>query len=110
MFDLKAVNGQIIATSQVYTSESALRNGIESVRRNSKSKIEDRTVEGFKTMTNPKYEVFLDGDGKYRFHLKAMNGEVVAASQTYQSKISAKKGIESIAINAVNAEIVEEAD
>ena len=33
-FDLKATNGQVIATSEVYTTEAACRNGIESVKKN----------------------------------------------------------------------------
>ena len=33
-FDLKATNGQVVATSEVYTSEKSCRNGIESVRKN----------------------------------------------------------------------------
>jgi uncharacterized protein YegP (UPF0339 family) len=108
MFNLKATNGQVIGTSQVYASESALKSGIESVRKNSKSKIEDQTVEGYKTLTNPKYEIFIDKGGKFRFHLKAMNGEIVAASQGYVTKASAKNGIESISANAIDAEIVYE--
>lgn len=108
MFNLKATNGQVIGTSQPYASESALKSGIESVKKNSKSKVEDQTVEGYKALTNPKFEIFLDKGGKYRFHLKAMNGEIVVASQGYASKASAKNGIESIAVNAVDAEIVYE--
>ena len=33
-FDLKATNGQVIATSEVYASDAAFMNGIESVRKN----------------------------------------------------------------------------
>jgi Uncharacterized conserved protein len=106
MFNLKADNGQIICTSQVYGNESSCMNGIESVKKNSKSKIEDQTVEGFKALTNPKFEIFLDKGGKFRFHLKAMNGEIIAASQGYKNKSSCKNGIESISRNALDAEVV----
>jgi len=108
MFNLKADNGQIICTSQVYANESSCMNGIESVKKNSKSKIEDQTVEGFKALTNPKFEIFLDKGGKFRFHLKAMNGEIIAASQGYKNKSSCKNGIDSISRNALDAEVVNE--
>lgn len=108
MFNLLASNGKVICTSQVYASESSCLNGIESVKNNSRSKIEDQTVDGYKKLTNPKYEIFMDVGEKYRFRLKAMNGEIVAASQGYISKDSCKKGIESISQNATGAQIVKE--
>ncbi|MDR3074902.1 MAG: YegP family protein [Candidatus Methanoplasma sp.] len=108
MFNLIANNGRVICTSQVYANESSCMSGIESVRTNSRSKIEDQTVEGYKKLTNPKFEIFLDKVGKYRFHLKAMNGEIVAASQGYVTKESCKKGMASISKNAAGAQIVKE--
>jgi uncharacterized protein YegP (UPF0339 family) len=108
MFNLFASNGKVICTSQVYANESTCMNGIESVKKNSKSKIEDQTVEDYEKLKNPKFEIFLDVGGKYRFRLKAMNGEIVAASQGYMSKDSCKKGIASVATNAVDAPIIKE--
>jgi uncharacterized protein YegP (UPF0339 family) len=108
MFNLYADNGRVICTPQVYANESSCLSGIESVKTNSRSKIEDQTVEGFKKLTNPKFEIFMDKGDKYRFRLKAMNGEIVAASQGYMSKESCKKGIESISRNAADAEIIKE--
>ncbi|MCL2296432.1 MAG: YegP family protein [Methanomassiliicoccaceae archaeon] len=108
MFNLLASNGKVICTSQVYANESSCLNGIESVRNNSKSKIEDQTEENYKKLTNPKYEIFLDAGNKYRFRLKAMNGEIVAASQGYASKESCKKGIASITKNAAGAPVEKE--
>ena len=43
-FDLKAGNGEVIATSEVYTTEAACMKGIESVRNNCVGEIEDQTV------------------------------------------------------------------
>ncbi|MCL1978688.1 MAG: DUF1508 domain-containing protein [Methanomassiliicoccaceae archaeon] len=108
MFNLIAENGRVICTSQVYANEASCLNGIGSVKTNSRSKIEDQTVEGYKKLTNPKYEIFLDAGDKCRFRLKAMNGEIVAASQGYKSKESCKKGIASISRNAAAAPIVKE--
>ncbi|QZS56883.1 YegP family protein [Rhodococcus opacus] len=50
-----------------------------------------------------KFELFKDAAGKFRFHLKAANGEVIAASQGYTSKAAAQTGIASIKDNAASA-------
>ena len=108
-FNLKANNGEIIAVSEVYTTKSACLNGIESVRKNAPiAPVEDQTVEGFAAETNPKFEVYVDKAGEYRFRLKARNGEIIAASEGYKAKASCLNGIESVKKNAPDAEIVEE--
>ncbi|RZL75091.1 MAG: DUF1508 domain-containing protein [Rhodococcus sp. (in: high G+C Gram-positive bacteria)] len=50
-----------------------------------------------------KFELFKDAAGKFRFHLKAANGEIIAASQGYTSKAAAQTGIASIKDNAPSA-------
>ena len=108
-FDLKATNGQVIATSEVYTTEAACRNGIERVNKNAAvAKVENKTVEGFETVTNPKFEMYEDNAGEFRFRLKARNGEVIAVSEGYTAKASCLNGIESVIKNAPEAEVVEE--
>ncbi len=108
-FDLKAGNGEVIATSEVYTSDAACKNGIESVRKNSTvAKVEDQTVENYETVTNPKFEVYTDKAGEFRFRLKARNGEIIATSEGYKAKPSCMNGIDSVRKNAPEAEIVEE--
>ncbi|MBQ2244246.1 MAG: YegP family protein [Oscillospiraceae bacterium] len=108
-FDLKATNGQVIATSEVYTTEAACRNGIASVQRNAPvAGVEDQTVEGFAAVTHPKFELYTDKGGEYRFRLKATNGQVIAVSEGYVAKASCVNGIESVKKNAAEAEIVEE--
>lgn len=108
-FNLKAGNGEIIATSEIYTSESACKNGIESVRKNAvAAKLEDQTIENYETVTNPKFEVYTDKAGEYRFRLKARNGEIIAASEGYKAKASCLNGIESVRKNAPEADIVTE--
>jgi uncharacterized protein YegP (UPF0339 family) len=52
-----------------------------------------------------KFELFKDAAGKFRFHLKAANGEIVAASQGYTSKAAAQTGIASIKDHAASARI-----
>lgn len=108
-FDLKAGNGEVIATSEVYTSEGACKNGIESVRKNVvAAKCEDQTVENYETVTNPKFEIYTDKAGEYRFRLKARNGEIIATSEGYKAKASCLNGIESVRKNAPDANVVEE--
>jgi uncharacterized protein YegP (UPF0339 family) len=54
-----------------------------------------------------KFEVYQDRAGKYRFRLKASNGQVVATGEAYETKAAAKKGCESVVKAATGAPIVE---
>lgn len=106
-FDLKAGNGEVIATSEVYTTEAACKNGIASVTKNAPvAAIEDQTVEGYATEKNPKFEVYLDKAGEYRFRLTATNGQIIAVSEGYKAKASCMNGIESVKKNVVDAPTV----
>lgn len=105
VFNLKASNGQVIAVSEVYSTEKACNNGIESVRKNCVADVEDQTVEGFEKIKNPKFEVYTDKAGEYRFRLKAKNGEIIATGEGYKAKTSCLKGIESIKKNAPEAPV-----
>ncbi len=108
-FDLKARNGEVIATSEVYSSEDACRNGIASVVKNAPvANVEDQTVENFETAKNPKFELYTDKAGEFRFRLKATNGQIIAVGEGYKAKASLLNGVESVRKNAVDAEIVEE--
>ncbi|MBE6984207.1 MAG: DUF1508 domain-containing protein [Ruminococcaceae bacterium] len=107
-FDLKAGNGEVIATSEVYESEAACRNGIESVQKNAPiAAVEDQSVEGFATEKCPKFELYIDKAGEFRFRLKAKNGQVIAVSEGYKAIASCKNGIESVKKNAQDADIIE---
>ncbi len=108
-FDLKASNGQVIATSEVYTTEAACRNGIASVQKNAPvAGIENQTEENYAVLSHPKFEMYEDKAGEYRFRLKATNGQVIPVSEGYTAKAGCLGGIESVKKNAVDAEIVEE--
>lgn len=103
-FDLLATNGQVIATSEVYSSKAAVQNGIQSVKNNAPvSELEDQTAEGFGVMKNPKFEVYKDHAGEFRFRLKAKNGQVIATSEGYKTKASCLNGVESVKKNAPEA-------
>jgi uncharacterized protein YegP (UPF0339 family) len=53
------------------------------------------------------FEWYCDNAGKFRFRLKAANGEIIAVSEAYTSKEACVKGIESVKKNAPIAKIVE---
>jgi len=105
-FDLKATNGEVIATSEVYTTEAACKKGIESVKKNSAvANVEDQTVADFATAKNPKFEMYTDKKGEFRFRLKATNGQIIATSEGYKTKASCTNGIESVRKNAPEAKV-----
>ena len=108
-FDLKATNGQVIATSEVYESDAACNKGIESVKKNAPvAKFEDQTAPEFEKVTHPKFEMYQDKAGEFRFRLKARNGEIIATSEGYKTKDACENGIDSVRRNAPEAEVVTE--
>lgn len=108
-FDLKAGNGEVVASSQVYASESSCRAGIASVQKNAPAAaVENQTIANFTVEKNPKFEVYIDKKGEYRFRLKATNGQVIATSEGYKAIAGCIKGIESVKKNAADAKITEE--
>ena len=107
MFNLKAGNGEIIATSEVYNTLESCKNGVASVAKNAPvANLEDQTVEGFEKQKNPKFEVYADKRGEFRFRLKATNGQIIAVGEGYKAKASCLKGIDSIRRNAPEAPVV----
>ena len=108
-FDLKATNGQVIATSQVYKTEATCKKGIASVMKNAPAAaIEDQTVEGYAVEKHPKFELYTDKAGEFRFRLKSTNGQIIATGEGYTTHKNCVKGIESVKKNAVDAPIVAE--
>ena len=105
-FRLKATNGQVIGTSEVYNSMASCKNGIAAVKRCSVGEIEDTTVEGAAPVKHPKFVISTDKAGKFRFNLKARNGEIILTSQGYASKDTCINGINSVKKNAPESPIV----
>lgn len=100
-FDLLAGNGQVIATSEVYRTAAACRKGMESVRQYASSAgIEDCETQA--SQTHPKFQIFRDKAGVYRFRLTSRNGRVIAASGGYSTRAACLAGIESVRLNAVD--------
>ena len=108
-FDLKATNGQVVASSQVYKSMKTCLNGTASVVKSAPiAALEDQTVEGYAKQKCPKFEVYVDKKGEYRFRLKAINGQIIAVSEGYVKIASCMNGIDSVRKNAVDAPVEEE--
>ncbi len=93
-FNLKATNGQIILSSEGYSSESGCLNGIESVKKNAAD--------------DGRFDRITTAAGKFRFNLKAGNGQIIGSSETYESESGRDNGIESVKKNAPDAETVTE--
>ena len=107
-FNLVAENHEIIATSEVYDTKDAALNGIKSVSKNAPAAaVEDQTVEGFAEAKHPKFEVYKDKAGEFRFRLKSSNGQIIAVSEGYVAKAGCMNGIESVKKNAPS-EVIEE--
>ncbi len=108
-FDLKASNGQVIASSQIYKSKSGIKKGINSVMKNAViAGLEDQTKEDYEPVKNPKFEVYTDKAGEFRFRLKASNGQIIAVGEGYTTVKNCLKGIASIRKNVVDAKIITE--
>ena len=92
-FNLKASNGEVILTSEGYTTKAACLNGAESIKKNA---VEEK-----------RFEKLVAKNGKPYFTLKATNGQVIGQSQMYASERNRDNGIASVMKNAPIAEIVE---
>lgn len=93
-FNLKAGNGEIILTSELYKAKASALNGIESVKKNA-------LIDGH-------YERKVDKAGHPRFNLKAANGEIIGSSEGYNSEAARDDGIESVKANAPEAKVDDE--
>jgi len=91
LFNLKAVNHEVILTSQVYEQKSSAIEGIESVRHNGAL---DSNFELKSSASNEPY-----------FVLKAPNHQVIGKSEMYSYEASARHGIDSVKKNCVSKEV-----
>lgn len=92
-FNLKAGNGQIILTSEGYTSKASCNNGIESVKKNSRD--------------DARFDRLESKNGKFYFNLKAANGQIIGVSEMYESAAGRDNGIESVKKNAPDADVAD---
>jgi uncharacterized protein YegP (UPF0339 family) len=108
-FNLVASNGQVIATSQTYKSLASCKGGIASVQACAPvASVEDQTQEDWAATKCPKFQVYMDKAGEFRFRLLAKNGQNIAASEGYTQLSSCLNGIESVRKNCVDASVERE--
>ena len=93
MFNLKAANGEVILTSQMYKAKQYAKRGIESVKKNA--------------VDDARFECKDAKNGEKFFVLKAKNTQVIGKSETYPTEAALKKGIASVKKNAPIAAVVE---
>ena len=93
-FNLKADNGQVILSSEGYTTKSACMNGVESVRKNSADE--------------KRFDKLTAANGKFYFNLKATNGQIIGSSQMYEAESGRDNGIDSVQRNAPDATVSDE--
>ena len=80
-----------------------------SVKCISENRIEDQTLKKVEVKTCPKFEIYLDKAGLYRYRLIANNGESIAMSEEgYKSKSGCLNGIKSVSVNSVDANVIDE--
>lgn len=110
-FSLQAANYQTVLASKNYSTLASCRDGLETIKKNAQSPIEDQTLKTpGPALKNPKYEVYFDTAGKYRYRLLASNGQNVAmAEDGYATKAGCMNGIDAINRAAVGADVDETA-
>ena len=92
-FNLHASNGQVILSSQGYTSKDGALNGIESIRKNC---LDDNC-----------FERNTAKDGSPYFNLKSTNGQIIGTSEMYSATAGMENGISSVKTNAPEANLVD---
>jgi uncharacterized protein YegP (UPF0339 family) len=109
-FSLLAANYVTLLTSKNYATLKTCREGIETIKKNALAPISDQTLKNPGKQTFPKYEVYLDTAGMYRFRLLAVNGlNIAMAEDGYVSKDSCIHGVESISRAILDSAVDEKA-
>ena len=93
-FNLKATNGQVILSSEMYTTLKACENGLASVKKNAAQ--------------TAQYEYKEAANGKFHFNLKAANHQVIGSSSMYETEQAAQEAAAVVAAEAAGAEVVSE--
>lgn len=93
IFNLKADNGQVILTSEMYTTKTACNNGIASVQTN--------------CINDARYDRKVSTNKKHFFNLKATNGQIIGTSEMYEGPSGVDTGIASVKKNGISKTVVE---
>lgn len=102
-FDLVAGNGQPLAASEVYRTLAACLRGVDSVRRN--AGLAALEPEG-ERVNHPKFQIYRDRAGRFRFRLTARNGAVIAVSGGYALYRTCREAVERVRAQAPGAQTI----
>lgn len=108
MFNLKAGNGAIVATSAQYDSKKDCEKDINILKNDvATAMLEDQTVKGYGKESSPKFELYKDNKDQFRFRMVSKKGDIIVKSEGYTVKASCKNGIASVIKNAPGADVLE---
>lgn len=105
-FNLKAGNGQIIASSGIFRVMEDCLAAIEHVKQCAMAAVEDQTVHSYAVLPFPKFQVRHTDRGAICFYLYDGQGRLLVHSKNYTAKRSCLAGIRSMAENAPEAEVI----
>jgi len=97
--NLKAGNGQVIGSTEGYTTKQSAKGGVEACIRAVATYLEH-----WATNTGARFEVFEGKSGEFFFNLHAANGKIVLVSEAYQTEASALNGAFAVAENGIDPE------
>ena len=103
LFELSAANGETVAVSEVYRTRAACEKGIRGIS-NCAVIAPAAEITQENLPANPRFEIFTDKAGEFRFRLRARNGKIIASSQGYGSMQACMGGIESVRQNVQTQE------
>jgi len=92
-FNLKANNGEVILTSEGYSSKTSCKSGINSVITNASN--------------DSRFDLKSSKNGKFYFNLKALNGQIIGTSEMYSTESARNNGVDSVKSNAPGTQIVD---
>lgn len=98
-FNVKAANGEIIGTSELFPTRASADRAARTVR--GLVRLAQQEARTQAAPRRERFELFTGEDGKAYFRLRAGNGEILLASQAYTARSSAKDGIASVQRNGI---------
>lgn len=94
-FVVKGGNGAVVATSELYVTQSNAQRALAAVQATVKT-----ATAGAAYVSGPRFQVFKGVDAQYYFHVRAGNGEILVQSEAYRRRASAVSGTASVTTNA----------
>ncbi len=107
-FNFVTSSGEVLSVSELYSTLESCLNGIKSVQANSEAEIENQTETEYTSIRYPKYEVYVDKFGEYRFRLKARNGAIIVVSSGFREMSACINTINKMKEAMTSSDVVKE--